>query len=129
MIGSRFQVIARPADADTVTCRGASQYGHLGRPLVSTVVAPKSYIMRVTLPAEQEDWQRRPAYIRKNEAGVPICEKRLHYLVFKGAILQKGQRMRIECRKFSATPQGEFTFSTLHSPVFFMTSLAKFPSH
>jgi hypothetical protein len=32
--------------------------------------------MRVKLPAEQEDWQRRPAYIKDNDAGVSICENR-----------------------------------------------------
>lgn len=32
--------------------------------------------MRVKLPAEAEDWQRRPAYIRENNAGVNICENR-----------------------------------------------------
>ena len=76
MFSSRIKVIARPADADTATCRGAAQYGLARRPLVSSVIAPKSYIMRVKLPAEQEDWQRRPAYIRENNAGVHICENR-----------------------------------------------------
>jgi hypothetical protein len=33
--------------------------------------------MRVKLPAEAEDWQRRPAYIRENNANVNICENRL----------------------------------------------------
>ena len=31
---------------------------------------------QVKLPAEQEDWLKRPAYIRENDAGVPICENR-----------------------------------------------------
>ena len=31
------------------------------------------------LPAEQEDWQKRPAYIKVNNAGVNICENR--YLI------------------------------------------------
>jgi hypothetical protein len=70
--------------------------------------------MKVKLPAEQEDWLKRPAYIKNNDAGVPICENRLvpltlsiycvpvlgvliwfriprlQYLVSKGAILRKG---------------------------------------
>jgi hypothetical protein len=74
--GSRIKVIARPSDADTATCRGAAQYGLARRPLVSSVIAPKSYIMRVKLPAEPEDWQKRPAYIKENNAGVNICENR-----------------------------------------------------
>ena len=67
--------------------------------------------MRVKLPAEQEDWQRRPAYITQNNAGVNICENRLQYLVSKGAILRKGQRVRTKFCKFSATPQGEVLFT------------------
>lgn len=74
--GSRIKVIARPSDADTATCRGAAQYGLARRPLVSSVIAPKSYIMRVKLPAEAEDWAKRPAYIKDNNAGVSICENR-----------------------------------------------------
>lgn len=113
-------MIARPSDADTATCRGAAQYGLARRPLVSSVIAPRSYIMKVSrsifstsdcsqthghfactlfpsarrdplfsvlritnthtrqvkLPAEPEDWQKRPAYIRVNNAGVNICENR-----------------------------------------------------
>ena len=64
---------------------------------------------QVKLPAEPEDHLKRPAYIRTNDAGVPICENRyktslvsggngithqrvhrLQYLVAKGAILRKG---------------------------------------
>ncbi|PPQ68984.1 hypothetical protein CVT25_009169 [Psilocybe cyanescens] len=73
---SRIRVIARPPDADTATLRGAAAYGLARRPLVSSVIAPRSYLMkaRVKLPAEQEDWLKRPAYIRNNDAGVPICE-------------------------------------------------------
>ncbi|KAG5645618.1 hypothetical protein DXG03_005609 [Asterophora parasitica] len=73
---SRIKVIARPADSDTATLRGAAQYGLARRPLVSSVIAPRSYIMKVKLPADQEDWLKRPAYIRNNDAGVPICENR-----------------------------------------------------
>ncbi|GJJ14004.1 hypothetical protein Clacol_008261 [Clathrus columnatus] len=103
--GSRIKVIARPSDADTATGRGAAQYGLARRPLVSSVIAPKAYIMKVKLPAEPEDWQKRPAYIRENNAGVPICENRLQYLVAKGAILRKGQLVKTKFCKFSATPQ------------------------
>ena len=71
------------------------------------------------LPAEQEDWLKRPGYIHENDAGVSICENRysvvsqsrqtdavmslvggcepdtrclfrLQYLVAKGAIMRKG---------------------------------------
>ena len=73
---SRIRVIARPPDADTATLRGAAAYGLARRPLVSSVIAPRSYLMKVKLPAEQEDWLKRPAYIKNNDAGVPICENR-----------------------------------------------------
>ena len=64
--------------------------------------------IQVKLPAEQEDFMKRPAYVSQNNAGVPICENRLkhfcllisvklkltlyrlQYLVAKGAILRKG---------------------------------------
>ena len=45
--GSSIKVIARPSDADTATLRGAAQYGLARRPLVSSVIAPRSYIMKV----------------------------------------------------------------------------------
>jgi hypothetical protein len=104
--GSRMRVV-RPADADTATVRGAAQYGLARRPLVQSVIAPKAYLMKVKLPAEQEDWNKRPAYIKKNDAGVDICENRLQYLVQKGAILLKGQRIRTRFCKFSKEPNGE----------------------
>jgi len=100
--GSHIKVIARPSDADTATLRGAAQYGLARRPLVSSVIAPRSYLMKVKLPAEEEDKRRRPAYIRENDAGVQICENRLQYLVVKGAILRKGQRLKTKFCKFSA---------------------------
>ncbi|KAG5638936.1 hypothetical protein H0H81_008436 [Sphagnurus paluster] len=80
---SRIKVIARPADADTATLRGAARYGLARRPLVSSVIAPRSYIMKVKLPAEQEDWLKRPAYIKNNDAGVPICDNRYATLGFE----------------------------------------------
>ena len=100
MFGSRIRVIARPSDCDTATVRGAAQYGLARRSLVSSVIAPQSYMLKVCcdiaevlhpapslahgcvvfvkvkLPAEQEDWLKRPAYIRENDAGVSICENR-----------------------------------------------------
>lgn len=45
--GQRIKVIARPSDADTATARGAAQYGLARRPLVSSVIAPRAYIMKV----------------------------------------------------------------------------------
>ncbi|KAJ8482579.1 hypothetical protein ONZ51_g5262 [Trametes cubensis] len=73
---ARIRVIARPSDCDTATLRGAAQYGLARRPLVSSVVAPRSYMLKVKLPAEPEDWLKRPGYIRENDAGVAICENR-----------------------------------------------------
>lgn len=67
------------------------------------------WYQQVKLPAEPEDWIKRPAYITENSVSVPICEnryviafyfvsylttgwtgERLQYLVVKGAILRKG---------------------------------------
>jgi hypothetical protein len=42
-----MRVIARPSDCDTATVRGAAQYGLARRPLVSSVIAPQSYMMKV----------------------------------------------------------------------------------
>lgn len=44
---SRISVISRPPDCDTATLRGAAQYGLAGRPLVSSVIAPQAYMMKV----------------------------------------------------------------------------------
>lgn len=111
----RIKVIARPSDADTATCRGAAQYGLARRPLVSSVIAPRSYIMKVKLPAEPEDWQKRPAYIKVNNAGVNICENRLQYLVTKGAILRKGQRVQTKFCKFSQNAQDRLFVAVLYT--------------
>lgn len=113
--GPRIKVIARPSDADTATLRGAAQYGLAKRPLVSSVVAPRSYIMKVKLPAEQEDLMKRPAYITQNNAGIPICENRLQYLVAKGAILRKGQKVRTKFCKYSQSPQDRIFVATLYT--------------
>jgi len=104
-LGSTIRVIARPSDADTATVRGAAQYGLARKAIVSTVIAPRSYIMKVKLPAEPEDWAKRPAYIRENNAGIPICDNRLQYLVMKGAIIRKGQQVKTKFCKFSQNAQ------------------------
>ncbi|KAJ7145829.1 hypothetical protein C8R44DRAFT_972814 [Mycena epipterygia] len=85
-----IRTLARPPDSDTATLRGAARYGLARRPLVSQLVVPRSYVMKVKLPAEPEDRVRRPGYVRVNDAGVEICENRLQYLVQKGAIIRKG---------------------------------------
>ncbi|KAF8687621.1 Actin-like ATPase protein, partial [Rhizoctonia solani] len=113
--GSRIGVIARPADADTATCRGAARYGLSNRALVSSVIAPRAYIMKVKLPADPEDWQKRPAYITTNNAGIHICENRLQYLVQKGAILRKGQRVKTKFCKFSQGPQDSTFVAVLYT--------------
>lgn len=87
-----MKVIARPFDADTATVRGAAQYGLSRKTIVSTVIVPRAYIMKasvavfhkrgyakrtqVKLPAEPEDWLKRPAYIKENNASVAICDNR-----------------------------------------------------
>ncbi|EJT97177.1 actin-like ATPase domain-containing protein [Dacryopinax primogenitus] len=107
--------VVRPADADVATVRGAAQYGLARRPLVQSVIAPKAYLMKVKLPAEQEDWNKRPAYIKKNDAGVDICENRLQYLVQKGAILLKGQRIKTMFCKFSKVADDRLFTAVLYT--------------
>ncbi|KDQ12012.1 hypothetical protein BOTBODRAFT_113646 [Botryobasidium botryosum FD-172 SS1] len=102
---SSIPIIATPFDADTATCRGAAQYGLARRQLVSSVVAPKAYMIKVKLPAEAEDLMKRPQYISQNRSGITICENRLNYIVQKGAILRKGQRVQIQLRKYSENVQ------------------------
>ncbi|OCB85968.1 actin-like ATPase domain-containing protein [Sanghuangporus baumii] len=101
---SRIKVIARPSDADTATCRGAAQYGLARRPLVSSVIAPRSYIMKVKLPAEPEDWQKRPAYIKVNNAGVNICENRARFFA-------KGKKAMLSRFYYSVPQDTETVFS------------------
>lgn len=112
---SRINVISRPPDCDTATLRGAAQYGLARRPLVSSVIAPQSYMMKVKLPAEPEDHLKRPAYIRTNDAGVSVCENRLQYLIAKGAILRKGQRVKHKFCKFSQSGQDRMFVATLYT--------------
>ncbi|KZV91854.1 hypothetical protein EXIGLDRAFT_693266 [Exidia glandulosa HHB12029] len=97
----RVPIIARPTDADTATCRGAAEYGLSRRELVSSIVVPRAYVMKVKLPAEQEDYQKRPNFIINNAAGAAVCENRLQYLVTKGAVLPKGSLVRRQFCKFS----------------------------
>ncbi|KAJ6542699.1 hypothetical protein B0H19DRAFT_957504 [Mycena capillaripes] len=72
----QIRTLARPPDSDTATLRGAARYGLARRALVSQLVVPRSYVMKVKLPAEPEDRVRRPAYVHVNDAGVEICENR-----------------------------------------------------
>ncbi|KAF8969097.1 actin-like ATPase domain-containing protein [Flammula alnicola] len=91
--------VYRPLNSD----RGAATYGMLRQPLISNVVVPHSYVMKVKAPAEPEDYFRRPGYITTNAAGIPTCEKRVQYLIKKGAIVRKGKRIRTKFSKFSKT--------------------------
>ncbi|KIJ28227.1 hypothetical protein M422DRAFT_54708, partial [Sphaerobolus stellatus SS14] len=113
--GSRIKLIARPPDADTATLRGAAQHGLTGSGVVSSVITPRAYIMKVKLPASEEDWQKRPAYIKNNDVGLPICENRLMYLVAKGAILRKGQRLEHSFCKYSTNYQDRTFEATLYT--------------
>ncbi|GAA5889548.1 hypothetical protein JCM5296_005982 [Sporobolomyces johnsonii] len=102
--GDRIATIARPRDADVATLQGAARYGLgliAGKAAVSSVVCPKSYIMKSKLPAEDEDRYKRPGFITTNNAGIEVCENRLSYLVAKGAVLRKGQRLKSRFCKFS----------------------------
>ncbi|KAK4046962.1 hypothetical protein OIO90_006380 [Microbotryomycetes sp. JL221] len=97
-------VIARPQDCDVATLQGAARYGlglTGGRAAVSSVICPRSYIMKVKLPAEDIDRIKRPGFINLNNAGIEVCENRLSYLVAKGAVLRKGQRLKSRFCKFS----------------------------
>ncbi|KAJ7621724.1 actin-like ATPase domain-containing protein, partial [Mycena polygramma] len=91
--GAQIRTVARPPDSDTATLRGAARYGLARRPLVSQLVVPWSYVMKTKIPAEPEDHILRPQYVHANDAGVEVCENRLQYLVQKGAIIRKGQRV------------------------------------
>lgn len=110
---NRIRTIARPPDADTATLRGAAHYGLAKRNLVSSVISPRAYIMKVKLPADQEDWLKRPAYIVKNDAGSYVCQNRLKYLVSKGAIIRKGQRLTSTFCKYSHSPSDSSFVATM----------------
>ncbi|EIN05832.1 actin-like ATPase domain-containing protein [Punctularia strigosozonata HHB-11173 SS5] len=113
--GGRIRVIARPVDADTATLRGAAKHGLGGRNVVSSTIVPRSYIMKVKLPAESEDWLKRPAYIKSVDGGTPVCENRLQYLVTKGAILRRGQRVITKFCKYSQSSQDRIFVATLYT--------------
>ncbi|ORY76553.1 hypothetical protein BCR35DRAFT_120949 [Leucosporidium creatinivorum] len=105
--GATIAVIARPNDCDVATLRGAARYGlglNQGRKAVSNVISPRSYIMKVKLPAEDVDRFQRPHFITTNDAGMEVCENRLSYLVAKGAVLRKGERLRSRFCKFVKDP-------------------------
>ncbi|GAA6018692.1 hypothetical protein JCM11491_001264 [Sporobolomyces phaffii] len=98
--GNQIGIIVRPRDADVATLRGAARFG-LSKATVSSVIAPRSYIMKCKLPAEEEDRIMRPGFISTNDAGVTVCENRLTYLLAKNAVIARGQRLRSRFSKFS----------------------------
>ncbi|KAK4046961.1 hypothetical protein OIO90_006379 [Microbotryomycetes sp. JL221] len=106
--GATIAVVARPNDCDVATMRGAARYGlglSSGKKAVSNVISPRSYIMKVKLPAEDVDRFQRPHFITVNDAGMQVCENRLSYLVAKGAVLRKGERLRSRFCKYVKSPQ------------------------
>ncbi|GAA6055821.1 hypothetical protein JCM3770_004776 [Rhodotorula araucariae] len=106
--GATVPVIVRPQDCDTATLRGAARYGlglRMGRVAVSSVISPRSYCMKSKLPAEEEDNWRRPEFVRANDGGTVVCENRLSYLIAKGAVLRKGERLRSRFCKYVKDPR------------------------
>ncbi|GAA6006073.1 Hsp70 family protein [Rhodotorula paludigena] len=115
--GHRIPIIAKPRDTDVATLQGAARYGLGligGKATVSSVISPRSYIMKCKLPATEEDRYQRPGFIVRNNAGVEVCENRLSYLVAKGAVLRKGQRLRSRYCKFSRSPQDSIFTAVLY---------------
>ncbi|GAA5899591.1 hypothetical protein JCM6882_001158 [Rhodosporidiobolus microsporus] len=105
--GATVPVIVRPQDCDTATLRGAARYGlglKMGKGAVSSVIAPRSYCMKSKLPAEEEDHWRRPEFVATNDGGTVVCENRLSYLIAKGAVLRKGERLRSRFCKYIKDP-------------------------
>ncbi|GAA5933864.1 hypothetical protein JCM3775_000308 [Rhodotorula graminis] len=114
---ARIPVIAKPRDTDVATLQGAARYGLGligGKATVSSVISPRSYIMKCKLPASDEDRYQRPGFIVRNDAGIEVCENRLSYLVAKGAVLRKGQRLRSRYCKFSRSPQDSVFTAVLY---------------
>ncbi|KAG9126936.1 hypothetical protein FRC07_001311 [Ceratobasidium sp. 392] len=103
--GPQIRTLIRPPDADTAACRGAAQYGLEHSILMSSYIAPRSYVMRVKLQAEPEDWRMRAGYIIDDAQGNSVCSNRLQYLIQKGAVLKKGQTVKVKFRKFSKSIQ------------------------
>lgn len=67
---------------------------------------------QVKLPAEQEDFLKRPAYIKNNDAGVPICENRYTLssclrLLFGSNISRRpgAHQVTVPCLEGGYTPQ------------------------
>ncbi|KAH7103744.1 hypothetical protein BKA62DRAFT_615790 [Auriculariales sp. MPI-PUGE-AT-0066] len=97
----RVRLIARPTDADTATLRGAAEYGLSRRELVSSIVSSRAYIIKVKLPAEQEDYVKRPQFLIQNAGGAPICDNRTQYLVTKEEVVRKRHPIKKKFCKFS----------------------------
>ncbi|KAH8919099.1 actin-like ATPase domain-containing protein [Atractiella rhizophila] len=121
--GQTVRVIARPQDCDIATLQGAARYGlglRGGKNWVSSVISPRAYCMsarstEVKLPAEPQDYHARPAYIIRNDAGIEVCENRLQYLVQKGAVLKKGQRVRTRFCKYARGPSDSFFTAVMYT--------------
>ncbi|KAF9510329.1 hypothetical protein BS47DRAFT_1487511 [Hydnum rufescens UP504] len=92
--------IIRPADGDIALCRGGARFG-IGSP-VSSVIQPQNVFRLVSLPVQEEDRMTRPAYIT-NVAGRWFCERRVEYIIRRGASLMKGSRRELRVRKFCAS--------------------------
>ncbi|CAA7266793.1 unnamed protein product [Cyclocybe aegerita] len=107
----RIPFIQRPSDADTAALRGAGAGALLGLTFRPKIVVPRSYILKVRVPAEQGDFLRRPAYIKQDARGMPLCEKRLQYLVKKGAVVDKGGPILAKFSKLSKSER-DSTFVT-----------------
>ncbi|TFK97809.1 hypothetical protein BDV98DRAFT_534864 [Pterulicium gracile] len=97
----------------TGTGPGTGTGGAVG--IGSMGIAPRSYVMKVKLPAEPADEQLRPAYISTNSAGVRVCENRLQYLLVKGAVMRKGQRITTKFCKYSTSPNDSHFPATLYT--------------
>ncbi|GAA5866072.1 hypothetical protein JCM3774_000016 [Rhodotorula dairenensis] len=115
--GTQIPIVARPTDADVATLQGAARYGLGligGKGTVSSVISPRSYIMKCKLPATEEDRYQRPGFISLNDAGIEVCANRLSYLVAKGAVLRKGQRLKSRYCKFSRAPSDSIFTAVLY---------------
>ncbi|KAF9510359.1 hypothetical protein BS47DRAFT_1364649 [Hydnum rufescens UP504] len=89
--GPSIGSIIRPADGDVASCRGGTRFG------IGSLVSSAGF-----LPAEEEDQMMRPAYIT-NVAGTWFCERRVEYIVRRGAIVTKGSRSELRLRKFCSS--------------------------
>ncbi|KDQ10214.1 hypothetical protein BOTBODRAFT_116200, partial [Botryobasidium botryosum FD-172 SS1] len=109
---SRVAIVLRPPHADLATCRGAAQYGLTQQSLVSQLVSPKAYMFVTELKSDEEDRIKRPAYI---DPATKLCRNRLKYLVNKGALVQRGQKLPVKFGKLSASPQDHEFVLLLHA--------------